>query len=149
MAEQDDAHLGLQGILEGRRRVVPVEKQRVFEEDGACRRQGQRHLGDDELGEEDRHGPGFEPHDGAGQAHGLLAAIHQQPQGPARQKDEELGGVAQAIMSHGVVGEDEPGNMVDEDREERESPPEIDFVWAAHVRFQSQVGLLRPSRLAP
>ena len=120
--------MGRHRIVEHGGGVVPFQQQRIVELD-----RGQRQHGDGEHGDQDLRGVELER--AAEQAqhhvarrHGAAAAVRHQPQRPAGEEHEQVGGIRDGKIHQRVARIKQAGDVVDEDRDQREAAPEIDRI---------------------
>ena len=78
--------------------------------------------------------------------HGAAAAVRHQPQRPAGQEHEQIGGVRNGEVDQRIFGVDQARDVVDEDGDQREAAPEIDRIGLARHR-RSRYRFVAPSTL--
>jgi hypothetical protein len=124
--------MGEDRIVEHRRRVVPFEQQRVVEEGRAGGEHRDRDHGDHDLrGVKLDRAPAEPQHD---VPFGLLRAVRRsdhEPQRPAGEEHEQVGGIRQRIIRVREARVVHARHMIDEDRDERDPTPEIEGVGLA------------------
>ena len=137
MGEQGEPNMRRHRIVEHGGGVVPLEQQRIVELDRGQRQHGDRQHGDQHLrGIKLERAAKQAQHDVA-RRHGAAAAVRHQPQRPAGQEHEQIGGVRDGEVDQRVFGVDQTGNVVDEDRDQREAAPEVDRIGLTrHRRFR-------------
>ena len=128
--------MGVDRILEHRGRIVPLQYIGLVQRLGRAGQHGDGERGDDQLREIDGEGAARQPIDR--RARRLLRQrIADIAQRHAGQQNEQLRRVGQGIMAESIAFEENAGNVIDENRRQGESAPEIDGVGRLSCRARS------------
>ena len=93
---------------------------------------GERQNRDQDLGKMQRQRPAAEAQQQLGRGSWPGSAVDQSAQGPSGQENEQLGGIGKPQIAVGETIENVVGNMIDEDRHQRETAPKIDLIGLPH-----------------